>query len=171
MAVLPRTKWIQSIAGFVIGILLIVLPAYAIFSFYTWFYACDCGYDSSLSGSAVVQSNDQIWKDFVKCKIKLGQGLTYKITYSSGVKAMDGKKISISGFIQPLEAKGASRHFLLCKNAPSCAYCPPSKPNEIVEVFSAKPMPWKQNLQSISGTLHLVSDGNNGVFFQLRDAV
>ena len=119
----------------------------------------------------MVQSDDLLWKDFGKCKIKMDRNLSVNITYIPSVKAMDGKNVTISGFMQPLEAKDKFSHFLLSKNAPTCAYCPPSRPNEVVEVFSSKPMMWKENLITISGTLNLVNDGKKGVFFQMKDAV
>ena len=171
VTLLLRTECFPAIAGFTSGIALVVFGIYSLYYCYSWLYSCDCGFNSPLSATDVVQSEDLLWKKFVTCKIKLDQDLSYKITYTPTVTALDDSRISISGFIQPLEAKGTFRHFLLCKNAPSCAYCPPSKPNEIVEVFSAKPMVWRQNICTISGTLHLVSDGKNGIFFQLKDAV
>jgi hypothetical protein len=138
---------------------------------YFWFYGCDCGPASPFAVTASFQSEDVLWKKFAACHIKVDQHLSYTISYTPRVTAMDGKNITISGFMQPLEAKDTFSHFLLCKNAPSCAYCPPSKPNEIVEIFSAKPMRWQQNLITISGTLHLVRHNNNGVFFQMNSAV
>ena len=101
----------------------------------------------------------------------MDQDLSYTITYIPGVKAMNGKTVTISGFMLPLESKDKFSHFLLGKNAPTCAYCPPSGPNEVVEVFSSRPMMWKENLITISGTLILVKDGSKGVFFQMKDAV
>ena len=119
---------------------------------------------------AMIQSDDQIWKNFAKCKVKTDQNLSYSITYAPAVKALNGKNVSISGFMQPLEAKETFRHFLLSKNAPTCAFCPPGAPNEVVEVFSAKPTRWKEIQVTFSGTLNLVNDGKTGVFFQMKDA-
>jgi hypothetical protein len=41
----------------------------------------------------------------------------------------------------------------------------PSGPNEIVEVFSSKPMRWQENLVTISGSLVIINDGGKGDFF------
>ena len=122
-------------------------------------------------GPGLMQSDDQMWKNFAKCKVKTNRDLSYSITYIPGVKAMNGKRVTISGFMLPLEAKEKFTHFLLSKNAPTCAYCPPGGPNEVVEVFSSKPTIWKENLVIYSGTLILVNDGQKGVFFQMNDAV
>lgn len=118
-----------------------------------------------------MQSDDLLWKTFARCKIKMEQDFSYRIDYISEVKAMDGKRITISGFMLPLEPKAPFSHFLLSKNAPTCAYCPPGGPNEIVEVFSSKPMNWKENVVTISGRLILVNDNKKGIFFQMKDAV
>lgn len=122
-------------------------------------------------GPGLMQSDDLIWKSFAKCKVKTNQDLSYSITYSSSVKAMNGKNITISGFMLPLESKDKFSHYLLSKNAPTCAFCPPGGPNEIVEVFSIKPTVWKENLITVSGTLLLVNDGKTGVFFRMKNAV
>ena len=129
------------------------------------------GYKPRPPGPDVKPSDDQIWKTFAKCKVKMDQDLSWSIVFTSAVTAMNGKKVSISGFMLPLESKEKFSHFLLGKNAPTCAFCPPGGPNEVVEVFSARPTVWKENLVTFTGTLVLVNDGKNGVFFQMKDAV
>ena len=83
---------------------------------------------------------------------------------------MDGKPFTISGFMLPLEATEKFKHFLLSKRTPTCPFCPPGEPNEIVEVFSAKPVAWKDDMVTMTGTLKLVNDGEKGIFFQMNDA-
>ena len=128
----------------------------------------------SLSGSSAPRSmlsEDQLWKSFSQCKLKPNKDFSYDITYLPGVKAMNGKEITISGFMLPLETKQKSSHFLLERRAPTCAFCPPGEPNEVMEVFSSKPMAWEENLVTMSGTLLLPNDSKKGIFFQLKDAV
>ena len=166
-----RIEWVTVIAGIASTILFIALLFYATFYCFSRFYGCDCGDESPSFGSKSVQSDDLLWKEFVKCKITMDRNLSSKITYITGVKALDGKEVTISGFMLPLEAKDRFSHFLLSKNAPSCAYCPPSSSNEVIEIFSSKPVAWKENLITLSGTLILVNDGGKGVFFQIKNAV
>jgi hypothetical protein len=128
-------------------------------------------YKPRQSDPGMMKSDDQIWKSFAKCKVKIDKNLSYNITYIPDVKALQGKNVTISGFMMPLEAKEKFSHFLLSKNAPTCAYCPPGAPNEVVEVFSSKPTAWKENLITYSGTLILVNDNQKGVFFQMKNAV
>ena len=128
-------------------------------------------YKPRQSDPGMMKSDDQIWAHFSKCKIKTDKDLSFSITYTPGVKTLQGKNVTISGFMLPLESKSKFSHFLLSKNAPTCAYCPPGAPNEVVEVFSSKPTAWKENLITYSGTLILVNDKQKGVFFQMKDAV
>ena len=129
----------------------------------------------SLSGSSAppkaMQSEDPLWKSFSQCKLKANKDYSYDISYLPKVKSMAGKEVTISGFMLPLEAKQKSGHFLLERRAPTCAFCPPGEPNEIMEVFASKPMTWEENLVTLSGTLILPNDGKKGIFFQLKDAV
>lgn len=128
----------------------------------------------TLSGSSAPRSmlsEDLLWKYFSQCTLNSVKDFSYSMTYIPSVKAMNGKEITISGFMLPLEAKEKSKHFLLERRAPTCAFCPPGEPNEVMEVFSAKPMLWEENLVTMSGTLILPNDGKKGVFFQLKDAV
>ena len=128
----------------------------------------------SLSGSSAPRamlSEDQLWKSFAQCKLKTEKDFSYSISYLPSVKTMNGKEITISGFMLPLETKQKSAHFLLERRAPTCAFCPPGEPNEVMEVFSSKPLPWDENLITMSGTLLLPNDGKKGIFFQLKDAV
>ena len=128
-------------------------------------------YKPQQSSPGLMQSDDQIWKNFAKCKISMDKDLIARISYIPSVKTMNGKNVTISGFMLPLEPKDKFSHFLLSKNAPTCAFCPPGGLNEVVEVFSSKPMAWKENMVTLSGTLILVNDGKKGVFFQMKDAV
>lgn len=118
-----------------------------------------------------IESDDFIWKTFLQCKLRSGPEVSYNIDYTPEVKEMNGKPVAISGFMVPLEAKQDSRHFLLSRRAPSCPFCPPAEPNELVEVYTVKPLMWREDLITCSGTLFLPNDGKRGIFFQLKDAL
>ena len=93
------------------------------------------------------------------------------IAYTPEVKAMDGTQVGIDGFMLPLESTANFSHFLLSFRSPSCPYCPPGAANEIVEVFTKKPMQWSDELTSMRGTLTLADSRNDsGMFYQLKDA-
>jgi hypothetical protein len=116
-----------------------------------------------------MQSDDFLWELFARCELKTNRDYSNSISYLPDVKAMNGKKITISGFMVPIESKEKFGHFLLSRRAPSCPFCPPAEPNEMMEVFSAKPVRWQENLVTLSGTLILVNDAKREIFFQMQD--
>ena len=117
------------------------------------------------------QSNDNMWKTLGKCTVHLDKKkYLYSIDYTPEVKAMEGKQITISGFMLPLEPTKEFAHFLLAKRTPTCAFCPPGAPNEIVEIFTKKPLTWDEGLVVVTGKFGFTSNPELGLFFQLKDA-
>jgi uncharacterized protein len=117
-------------------------------------------------------SKHQLWDAFAACKVALDpKAYTYSITFTPQVQAMDNKPFTISGFMLPLESTETFHHFLLSRRTPTCPFCPPGEPNEIVEVFSKAPMKWEEALVTLSGTMHLTHDADKGLFFQMKDGV
>lgn len=95
----------------------------------------------------------------------------YEIHYPPEVKALEGKSVTLDGFLLPLEAGDKSQHFLLTVRAPSCPYCLPAAPNEMAEIFTRKPIAWNEQMVSLSGRLKLMPEKSaDGIFFQLLDA-
>ena len=146
-----------------------MVRVYCIFCLVAVAFICAGKFTSQPQTHRLMESGDFLWKLFAQCEIRSNQDYSYGISYVSGVKAMQGKQVTISGFMVPLEAAEKSGHFLLSRRAPTCAFCPPGEPNEIVEVFTLKPVKWNENLVTISGTLLLANDGKKGIFFQMRD--
>jgi hypothetical protein len=118
----------------------------------------------------MTQEEDQLWKEFAQCKIKPDKDFSFNIIFTPRAKAINGKQITISGFMVPLESNEKFSHFLLSRRAPSCGFCAPSRPNEIVEVFTSKPVMWEENFVTISGILILANDAQKGIFFQMKNA-
>lgn len=128
--------------------------------------------EERLAQEALPQSKDEIWKKLGQCKVQLDKKkYRYSISYSKEVKAMNGKSLTVSGFMLPLEATEKFSHFLLSKRTPTCPYCPPGQPNEIIEIYTSKPVTWDDSLITVSGTLKLItSNPELGLFFQMKDA-
>jgi hypothetical protein len=120
---------------------------------------------------ALPQSKDAMWNTLAKCKVHFDEKkYKYSIAYTKKVKAMEGKPITISGFVMPLDATETFSHFLLSKRTPTCFFCPPGEPNEIVEVFTKKPIKWSGDIITVTGTLKFTSNPDLGLFFQVGDA-
>lgn len=117
------------------------------------------------------QSEDKIWDLFSQTEVKFDSetGL-YTASIPDSINDKKGQALTVSGFIMPLEAEEKFTHFLLSKRTPTCAYCPPGEPNEIIEVFSADPVEWDEGLVTFEGTFELTNNQEFGLFYQLKAA-
>lgn len=127
--------------------------------------------DERKAQNALPVSHDAMWNILGKCKVTLEpKKYLYSIVYTPEVKAMVGKNYTVSGFMLPLEPKEKFTHFLLSKRTPTCPFCPPGEPNEIVEVFTKKPVSWDEGMVVASGTMAFTANPELGLFFQMKDA-
>lgn len=113
-------------------------------------------------------SVNPIWHTFLACKIGYNNktGL-YSIALTPEAKAMAGKVVSLSGFVLPLDGSDRTKHFLLTRRTPVCAFCPPGEPNEVVEIISPKAIPWTEKMVTVTGPVALINNGEKGMFFKI----
>jgi len=127
--------------------------------------------DERKAQDALPQAHDPVWKSFTQCRVHYNDTThQYRIDYTPEVKAMEGKPLTVSGFMMPLEAAEKFNHFLLSKRTPTCPFCPPGEPNEIIEVFTKKPVKYTEGMAVITGTMTFTTNPDLGLFFQLNDS-
>ena len=90
--------------------------------------------------------------------------------FPPAVAALDGKVVTVSGFMTPLEAEGRVRHFILTRRSVTCPFCPPNAPNEAVEVRLSQPVPVTDEEVTVAGRLSLTRASSAGLFYALPDA-
>lgn len=127
--------------------------------------------DERSQQDALPQARDPLWGDLGQCKVGYDDkaGL-YTINVTPDVKKLAGQEVTASGFVLPLDSDDKTRHFLLTKRTPVCLFCPPGEPNEVIEVTSAKPVTWTEDMINVTGTFKLVNNGDQGIFFEINDA-
>ena len=120
---------------------------------------------------ALPKSHDPMWNTLGKTQIHLDEkkGL-YSATFPPEVKALVGKEVTISGFMLPLEATEKFQHFILSKRTPTCPFCPPGEPNEIVDIWMEKSVGWNEDVIKITGTFGLMDNPQLGLFFKITEA-
>lgn len=119
----------------------------------------------------VLPSKDKIWSVLRRTHIELDfKRGAYVATYPPDVMALVGQTLTIEGFITPVKAEVAFRHFLLMPYAPGCPFCPPADFNEIVEVTIDKPIRAEERQFRVTGRFATQDNGKDGVFFRLDDA-
>ena len=116
-------------------------------------------------------SSDPIWPLLRQTKItEDAQRGVFMASFPKSVAALDGRELTIDGFMLPLEANAETHHFLLSRYTPVCPFCPPGEPNEIVEVYARSSIVPTPDEVTVTGRLGLQRDGGGGLFFRLDDA-
>lgn len=90
--------------------------------------------------------------------------------FGPGVKALDGQPFTVSGFFLPLDTGETSRSFLLSSLAPTCPFCPPPGPADLIQVSAAEPVTATLDQVQLQGTLRLSAEDVNGIYFHLENA-
>lgn len=127
--------------------------------------------DESALQKRLPQARDELWRKFVACRLSYNEQTgVYGIELTPEVKALNGKTVTISGFVMPLDGSDRTKHFLLSRNTPVCLYCPPGEPNEVVEVETQNALQWTNKMVAVTGRLRLVNDQERAVFFKMENA-
>jgi hypothetical protein len=91
--------------------------------------------------------------------------------FSNKLAALDTKKVKIQGFMLPLQTGLQQTHFVLSAMPPTCSFCVPAGPEQLIEVKTTKSVNYTFEPVVISGKLTLLKDDPSGVFYRLTDAV
>lgn len=90
--------------------------------------------------------------------------------FSDAVKALEGKRIKVAGWMMPLENGEEQRHFVLLGYPPGCPFHMHAGPKQFIEVRTTIPIQtqmWDPII--IEGTLTLTGYEETGVFYQIPD--
>jgi hypothetical protein len=107
--------------------------------------------------------------EFVKAKDKLGD--YDKPVFSQAAKNLQGKKISIPGYMVPFESGLSGTHFMFSSmplNA--CFFCGVGGPETVVEVFVRSPVNFSEKPLEISGVLKLNDKEPDKMIYILENA-
>ena len=85
--------------------------------------------------------------------------------------ALDKKEVKIQGFMMPLEMGDRQKRFILTSMPPSCAFCMPGGPDQIVEVQAKTPVKYGFEPIIVSGRMTVLKDDPMGLYYRVTDAV
>lgn len=116
-----------------------------------------------LSSLTCVAQKKITWKDLSKVKFEkkyfpaYGQHFLYP-TFSESIKALEGKKVTITGYFLNIDPNG--KIFILSKGPmASCFFCGIGGPETAMEIqFAVKPSYKTDDIITVTGTLKLNSD-------------
>ena len=90
--------------------------------------------------------------------------------FSRRVLRLDKTKVTIYGFMIPLETGTQQRHFLLSSVPPSCPFCMPNGPEGIVEVLSKEPVEYGAQPIAMAGKFAVLKDDPNVLLYRMTEA-
>ena len=94
-----------------------------------------------------------------------------KPLFTSKVKALEGKRIKVAGWMMPLENGGKQKHFVLLGYPPGCPFHFHAMPNQFIEIYADTPFTTNETkVMTVSGVLELAGYDEGGIFYRLRKA-
>lgn len=95
-----------------------------------------------------------------------------KPVFTPMVRALNGKRIKLAGYMMPLDKGAKQKRFVLLAYPPGCPFHMHAMPNQFVEVIAAVPFPLNETKAHIvTGTLQLTGMDESGIYYRLNGAV
>ena len=90
--------------------------------------------------------------------------------FSDQIVALDQHEVKLQGFMLPLDPGKMQKRFLLSANVPTCPFCLPGGPESLIEVLCSKPVAFSTEPIVVTGTLSVLRDDPNGLWYRLKEA-
>lgn len=132
------------------------------------------------SNNTIAQEADNqpnVWKTLSKITYKkeYDEMMGFKVDvpiFSEDVEKLDGKEITIKGYIIPVEGYKSHTEFVFSAFPYNmCFFCGGAGPETVMEVVSSEPVKFSTEAIQIKGKLHLNSTDINKLIYSLSDAV
>jgi hypothetical protein len=95
-----------------------------------------------------------------------------KPVFAKAVKDLEGKRITLRGYVIPTEGYKSHKEFVFSAYPYSmCFFCGGAGPETVVEVFAKEPIEYSAEAVEISGILRLNGVDPNALMYRLDDAV
>ena len=126
--------------------------------------------------SAQSGTTESLWKTLAKITYKkeYDEFLGFKIdkpVFSEEIKALNGKEVTVKGFIIPVEGYKSHKEFIFSAFPYSmCFFCGGAGPESVMEVSAIEPVAYTAESITLKGKLKLNSDDVNKLMYALTDA-
>lgn len=119
------------------------------------------------------QSTKNIWQTLALMRFERhkGNGDTGKSRVIPIIEALDGKEVTVKGYVIPLSGKTAQSHFMFSAFPySSCYFCGGAGPESIMEAFSKdnKEIEFSEKPITVKGIFKFTSRDPNDIMFTLE---
>lgn len=126
---------------------------------------------------AAAQTSDNDWTSLARVTFKkeydelLGLKVD-KPLFSKAIKDLDGKRITLRGYVIPTDGYKSHKEFVFSAYPySSCFFCGGAGPETVVEVFAKAPVNYSADAITLTGILRLNSTDPNSLMYRLEDAL
>ncbi len=91
-------------------------------------------------------------------------------TYPEAIQALDNTEVRILGYMLPMFDVGHQGRFLLAAYPPSCPYCLPAGPSQLIDVHAEDPLEFDWDPVLIEGVFHVLEDDPQGLMYRITGA-
>lgn len=110
------------------------------------------------------------WKTLAEVK-PVKQKDKFVPEFAKQVLALDKKEVKLQGFMMPLDMGEKQTRFMLSALPPSCSFCLPGGPEQLVEVQAKTAVKYGFEPIILTGKLAVLKDDPMGLYYRLTDAV
>lgn len=127
----------------------------------------------SSAGLLSAQSGDNVWKTLAKISYKkeYDELMGFKIdkpVFSDQVRALEGKEITLKGYVIPVEGYVSHKEFIFSAYPYSmCFFCGGAGPETVMEVLALEPIKYSADAITIKGKLMLNDKDINRLMYKL----
>ena len=120
-------------------------------------------------------SGNSMWKTLSKITYKkeYDEMLGFKIdvpVFSQDVLALEGKEVTITGYIIPVEGYKSHKEFIFSAYPYNmCFFCGGAGPETVMEVVATEAVPYTADPVTIKGVLHLNATDINRLMYALEE--
>jgi len=91
--------------------------------------------------------------------------------FSAAVKELDGKQITLRGYVIPTEGYKSHKEFVFSAYPYSmCFFCGGAGPETVIEVFANEPIEYSAEAVEVTGILRLNGSDPNALMYRLEEA-
>lgn len=98
------------------------------------------------------------------------KGATTEPKFDKSILALASKPVKLQGFMLPLQMGEKQQHFVLTSTPPSCAFCLPGGPDQVIEIKASAPIKYSTEPIELSGKFEVLKNDPMGLYYRLSNA-
>ena len=129
-----------------------------------------------LVGNSLSAQDTNVWKTLAKITYKkqMDEIMGFNVdvpVFSDEIKALDGKEITIKGYIIPVEGYKSHKEFVFSAFPYNmCFFCGGAGPETVMEVYASEPVKYSAKQVVLKGILELNDKDINRLMFAINNA-